>query len=288
MAEQEVSLPMHWGRLCGSLLLPERAGPWPAALLVAGSGPTDRDGNNFLLDAPCDNLKLLAQALAARGIASLRYDKRGVGASSYPGLSEDALRFEQLVDDATALGRHLQQDDRFLDLTLLGHSEGALIASLAALELGPRALVCVAGAGERASDLIRRQLEPRLPPDLLAPALAALDALDAEETVDDVPDALTLLLRPSVQPYLISWFRHDPPQVLAQLDLPVLLLQGDADRQVDMQQARQLHVGRPDAALKVLRGLDHLLALDGSIAGGTDRVAAEVAQWLEALEKEAA
>src|SRR5690606_26762440 len=96
MPELEIALATPWGRLCGSLVLPDGAGPWPAALLVAGSGPTDRDGNSPLLPEPCDNLKLLAQALAGRGIASLRYDKRGIGDSHYPGLREDALRFEHL------------------------------------------------------------------------------------------------------------------------------------------------------------------------------------------------
>src|SRR3954463_8587987 len=112
MAEQLLELPTPWGHLAGTLLLPEGEGPWPGVLLVAGAGPTDRDGNNPLLPAPIDNLKRLAQALAAHGIASLRYDKRGLGASIYPGLSEQALRFEHLVDDAVALARPLRAPDK--------------------------------------------------------------------------------------------------------------------------------------------------------------------------------
>src|SRR4051812_15401714 len=80
MAEHELALPTAWGQLAGTLSLPEGRGPWPAVLLIAGAGPTDRDGNNSLLGTHIDNLKRLARALAARGIASLRYDKRGVGA----------------------------------------------------------------------------------------------------------------------------------------------------------------------------------------------------------------
>jgi alpha-beta hydrolase superfamily lysophospholipase len=288
MPEHELVAATAWGQLCGSLVLPPGRGPWPAALVIAGSGPTDRDGNSFLLDAPCDNLKLLAQALAARGIASLRYDKRGVGASRYPGLSEEALRFEDLVADAVTLGRLLQRDERVASLTLLGHSEGALIASLAAQALAPRALVCIAGAGERASDVIRQQLQQQLPPELLMRSLAVLDLLEDGLTTQDVPEELVLLFRPSVQPYLVSGSRHDPAQVLGQLQLPVLLLQGAQDAQVGVAHAQRLQAAQPNARLAVVPRMDHLLALAGDHAAGTRRVAAEVADWLQALERRVA
>ena len=137
MTESELEVATAWGRLAGTLLLPAGEGPFCAALLVAGSGPTDRDGNNPLLPAPIDNLKRLAQALAAHGVATLRYDKRGVGASACPGLSEEALRFEHLVDDATLLASSLALDERIGRVVLAGHSEGALIAALAADEGRP-------------------------------------------------------------------------------------------------------------------------------------------------------
>lgn len=284
MAEHELALPTAWGQLAGTLLLPEGAGPWPAALLIAGSGPTDRDGNNLLMEGPCDTLKLLARELGARGIASLRYDKRGVGGSSYPGLSEAALRFDHLVDDAVLLGRLLQSDGRLGELTLLGHSEGALIASLAAEALQPRAVVCVAGAGEKASAVIRRQVQHALPPDLLQPALSTLEAMEAGREVQDVPDALVLLFRPTVQPYMISWFAHDPPAVLGRLQVPVLLVHGALDTQVGVEHVRWLHAGKPDARLRIVEGMDHSLGLAGDVALGAQAVAAEVAAWLEGME----
>jgi alpha-beta hydrolase superfamily lysophospholipase len=284
MPELELALPTAWGQLAGNLLLPDGPGPWPGALLVAGSGPTDRDGNTPLLPAPIDNLKRLAQALAARGIASLRYDKRGIGGSTFPGLSEEALRFDQLVDDAVALARRLQRDPRIARVSLVGHSEGALVAALAAEEANAQGVVSVAGAGSRASVLMRRQIQANLPADLAQPALAALDVLERGERVDTVPDALALLFRPTVQPYLISWFQHDPAKVLAALDRPVLLVQGTVDAQVAVDDARLLQAARPDARLEIVDGMDHLLALHGDIAAGTARVAQEVATWVQALD----
>lgn len=283
MSEEELALPTSWGQLAGTLQLPAGAGPWPGALLVAGAGPTDRDGNNPMLDGRIDNLKRLAQALAARGIASLRYDKRGVGASSYPGLSEQQLRFEHLVDDAVALAERLAGDDRISRIALVGHSEGALIAALAAEDAQAQALVSVAGAGSRASALLRGQLSAQLPQDLSGPALATLDALEAQRVVEDVPDDLFLLFRPTVQPYLMSWFRYDPPAVLAELELPVLLVHGTADVQLGVEHARSLQAGKPDARLAIVDGMDHLLSLEGDVARGTDRVADTVAGWLQEL-----
>ena len=288
MPEHELALPTAWGQLAGTLLLPDSRGPWPAALLIAGSGPTDRDGNNPLLGTRIDNLKRLAHALAARGIASLRYDKRGVGASVYPGLSEDALRFEHLVEDAVALTGLLAQDDRISRIALVGHSEGALIAALAAQDAQAQAVVSIAGAGSRASTLMRRQMADHLPQDIAQPAFAALDALEAQQLLQEVPDELFLLFRPTVQPYLISWFRHDPPAVLADLQLPVMVVHGSADVQVGVEHAQWLQAGKPDARLEIVAGMDHLMGVEGDTRVGADVVGGAVAKWLQELDVDVA
>lgn len=284
MAEQQLAWTTAGGRLAGTLRLPEGAGPWPGVLLIAGSGPTDRDGNNLLLPAAIDNLKLIAQELAARGIASLRYDKRGVGESVYPGLSEEALRFDHLVDDAVLLARHLADDPRITRVSLIGHSEGALVAALAGDLAAAQGVVSVSGAGCSVPTLMRKQIQASLPPDLVQSALAALDALEAQQLVPDVPETLVLLFRPTVQPYLISWFRHDPPQVLAQLHAPVFIVHGGADTQVPPDHAQMLQAGRSDARVKIVEGMDHLLAIGGSVPAGTKIVAGEVAAWLQELD----
>jgi pimeloyl-ACP methyl ester carboxylesterase len=284
MPQSEIQLPTAWGQLAGTLLLPPGAGPWPAVLLVAGSGPTDRDGNTPLLPAAIDNLKRLAEQLALRGIASLRYDKRGLGASLCPGLSEEALRFEHLVDDAALLAGHLAQDARISRVVLAGHSEGALVAALAAQGMPVDAVVSIAGAGRRASCLIREQVEAQLPPALLEAARKALDGLEQQQLVPDVADELVLLFRPSVQPYLISWFRHDPAVVLARLEVPALVVHGSADAQLPPQDARRLHTAQPQARLRLIDGMDHIMAIGGSVSAGTGLIAAEMSAWLQALE----
>lgn len=276
MPEHPLELSTDWGSLSGTLLLPENAGPAPVVLLISGSGPTDRDGNNPLLPEPCDNLKLLAQALAARGIASLRYDKRGVGASTCPGLQEDAIRFDHLVDDALTCAASLRQDPRFTGLVLVGHSEGGLVAALAAAPAQADAVVSISAAGKAAGSLMREQVVRVLSPELAERAVQGLLSLEAQQPVEDVPDEFFLLFRASLQPYLMSWFRHDPARLVGQLAVPVLLVHGAADSQVPVQQVQLLHAARPDARLRIVEGMDHLLAVDGDVREGVAAVADEV------------
>ncbi|WP_332826397.1 alpha/beta hydrolase family protein [Ramlibacter sp.] len=284
MEESPLEAPTAWGKLSGTLAWPAGAQRCTVALLIAGSGPTDRDGNNPLAGEPVDSLRQLARALAALGIASLRYDKRGIGESSYPGLEEEALRFDHMVEDAVLLARRLAQEPRADRVVLVGHSEGALIAALAAADAGAAAVVSLAGAGVRASTLMRVQIESSLPREIAAPALAALAALEAQQPVVDVSDTLALLFRHSVQPYLMSWFRHDPAVVVAALAEPVLLVHGAADTQVTVDHARWLRDASPRARLRIVEDMDHLLAVRGDVALGAAAVAGEVAGWLQELD----
>lgn len=282
MPEHALELPADGGSLSGTLLLPDGVGPFDVAVLIAGSGPTDRDGNNPLLPQPCDSLKLLARALAARGIASLRYDKRGVGASRYPGLQESALRFEHLVDDAVAFSVHLLQEARFARLVLVGHSEGGLVAMLAAEAAGAAAVASLSAAGQPAATLMLNQIARALPAAQAEAAHQALLSLQAQQPVAEVPDEFFLLFRPTVQPYLMSWFRHDPASVAAALPLPLLLVHGELDPQVEASHARLLHAARPDARLRIVEDMDHLLAVGEDVARGAAIVADEVVALLAA------
>ena len=212
--QQPVSLTTDQGTLHGSLLLPQSDRPLPVALLIAGSGPTDRNGNNPE-GGHNDALKKLAQVLARNGIASLRYDKRGVGASLAAAPDERGLSVEGYVNDALAWSAKLKGDPRFSQLILIGHSEGALIASLAAPKSGAAALISIAGSGRPIDEVLREQLQGRLPPELLATSYFLIDELKAGRTYAEVPAPLQVLFRPSVQPYLISLFAYDPAEAFA-------------------------------------------------------------------------
>lgn len=256
---QTLNLDTGHGVLQGTLLLPKSERPLPVALLIAGSGPTDRNGNNPAGDN--DSLKRLAQGLARQGVASLRYDKRGVGASLAAAPDERDLSVEAYVSDALAWSERLKGDPRFGELILVGHSEGALIASLAAPRSGAAALISIAGSGRPIDAVLREQLQGRLSPALLATSHYLIDELKAGRTHADIPEPLQVLFRPSVQPYLISLFAYDPAEAFAAVNVPALIVQGRHDIQVGIDDAEALHRAKPDAELALIDGMNHVLRI---------------------------
>lgn len=259
--EQSILLETPTGTLHGSLLLPANPAPVPLVLIHVGSGPTDRDGNSALLPGGNDGLKLLAEALAERGIASLRYDKRGVAASLVAGPTESALRLDTYVDDAVAWIHRLRGDARFRSLSVLGHSEGSLIGMLAAERAQADGFISVTAPGRRASDILRDQLRPQLTDDLWQQSEHILLELEDGRTVADVPPTLMSLYRPSVQPYLISWFRYVPAEEIQRVPAPVLVLFGSTDLQVAPTEAAAFRQARPEAEVVVIEGMNHVLKL---------------------------
>ncbi|MBV8148870.1 MAG: alpha/beta fold hydrolase [Candidatus Eremiobacteraeota bacterium] len=256
--ESEISLKISTGTLFGTLTLPS-AMPAPLVLIVAGSGPTDRNGNNPLAQGKNDAYALLASALSGRGIASVRYDKRGIGASWATGISEKDLRFENYAEDAASWIRLLAGDGRFKGVTLAGHSEGSLLGMIAVQNAPARAFVSLEGAGRPAPVVLREQLQRNLSAKLYAKADAIIRSLQQGKLSPNPPPELVFFFRESVQPYLISWFKYDPATEIAKVRLPVTIVQGTADLQVSMDDERALAHGNPEARVVVVDGMNHVL-----------------------------
>ena len=257
--EIPIELTVSGGVLHGTVLLPAGAGPFPVALIIAGSGPTDRDGNSPLLPGQNNSLRMLADGLARRGVATVRYDKRGIAASAAAGPREADLRFDTYVEDAAAWISRLRADPRFSSVGVIGHSEGSLVGIMAAQEAEVDAFVSIAGAARSLADVLREQLRPQLPANLWEESERILGSLTRGETVAQVPLELYSLYRPDVQPYLISLLRLDPAREIAEVPAPVLIVQGTTDVQITVADAHALHAARPDAELVILEGMNHIL-----------------------------
>jgi pimeloyl-ACP methyl ester carboxylesterase len=262
-ATSGIELDTGTGVLAGTLELPAGCPPFPVVLIHAGSGPTDRDGNSAGLPRN-DSLKLLAEALSGRGIASVRYDKRGIAASRAAGpSSERDYRLATLVSDAAAWVTRVAADRRFSRVVFLGHSEGSLIGTQAARVVSLDGFVAVAGPGRPLGEVVREQLRRGLTGELLARALQILTELEAGGEVDDVPGPLLPLFRPSVQPYVIEELAVDPRRGVAELAAPVLVVQGTSDLQVSVIDAQQLAAARPGTELVLIEGMNHVLKAAG-------------------------
>ncbi|MFZ6642630.1 alpha/beta hydrolase family protein [Undibacterium sp. TC4M20W] len=262
--DQDIVLTTTGGKIEGSLLMPANGVKPPVVLIIAGSGATDRDGNTVGLKGKNDSLKMLAASMAQAGVASVRFDKRGIAGSAEAvtsAASEADLRFETYVQDAVAWIRLLKADVRFSGVAMLGHSEGSLIAMLAAQQEAVKAYISVAGPAKNAADVLRWQLQGKLSPALAASNEEILSALQAGKTYAEVPPELKILYRASVQPYLISWFRYTPEKEIAKLTCPVLLIQGDKDIQVDTAQLTALKLAKPDAESLLIHNMNHVLKI---------------------------
>jgi pimeloyl-ACP methyl ester carboxylesterase len=254
---EPVELKTATGTLHGTIDLPPGGGPWPAVLLHPGSGPTDRDGNQAALKN--DSLKQLGRGLAAKGIACLRIDKRAIGASAKAYTKESDLTINTYADDAAAWVKLLRADRRFTKVGYVGHSEGALIGLVAAAGAKPDAFVSVCGPGRRLSDVLREQLKGKLPNELAEKNAAIIKALEAGESVADVPKELFVLYRPSVQPFLISVFKQDPADLAAKLPCPTLIVRGTADIQIKEADAKRLAGAKTGAELLTIENMTHVL-----------------------------
>lgn len=242
----------------GTLLVPADSGPFPAVVIIAGSGPTDRDGNAGPT-LRTDMYRQLAEGLAARGIASLRYDKRGL--PSTEGTFDLATTtIADFAADAHEAVRALDRRPEVGPIFLLGHSEGGTHAILAAGDGAPvRGLVLVATVGRRMSVVLREQLARQLPESVLVRFDTAWARyIETDEPVT-VPPMLAALFAPVNRTFLQSWAPLDNAGLVAGLEHPVLVVQGETDVQVTTEDARLLAAARPDVTLAILPGVNHVL-----------------------------
>jgi pimeloyl-ACP methyl ester carboxylesterase len=227
----------------------------PVVLLIAGSGSIDHDGNGP--QAKPATLKKLSEQLVSRKIATLRYDKRGAGGWKPEFGRPEDFRFPQFVDDATALVNYLRGSRKFSRVVLAGLSEGGLVAILTARRVPVDRLVLLVTAARRQGDLVKAQLEKRLPPEKLEPIVKAIDAMMAGQIVDPPPQGLAIA--PSMQPGIASAFIEDPIPPLKLIDQPALIIGGGRDLQVARLDFAALSAASPVAKTLWLPEMNHVL-----------------------------
>jgi pimeloyl-ACP methyl ester carboxylesterase len=259
-ASAAITAPGPQGPLEGTLL--EAGKSAPVVLIIPGSGPTDRDGNNPL-GVTAAPYRLLAEALAAKGVSSARIDKRGMFGSKAAVADANKVTIADYAADTHNWVEAIHKRTGAKCVWVLGHSEGALVALASAQNPdGMCGVILVSGAGRRMSDIIREQLRanPANAP-VLDSAMAAIDSLEQGRHVDvtDMHPALQRLFAPQVQDFLIDMFRQDPARLAAAVKLPMLIVQGERDVQVSVADAKALATAQPKARLVLIPAMNHVL-----------------------------
>lgn len=248
------------GPLAGTYL--DAGSKAPVVLIVPGSGPTDRDGNNPLGVAAAP-YRLLAEGLANKGVSTVRIDKRGLFGSKSAVTDPNKVTLSDYAEDVHHWVAAIRDRTGTSCVWVLGHSEGGLVALVAAQE--PKdicGVILVSTPGRKLGDVLREQLKanPANAP-LLDSALAAIASLEAGKTVDatNMHPALQRLFAPQVQGFLIDMMSRDPAKLAASIERPVLIVQGERDVQVSPADADALAAGQPRAKLLIIPGMNHVL-----------------------------
>ncbi|MBK9283910.1 MAG: alpha/beta fold hydrolase [Sphingobacteriaceae bacterium] len=255
--EEEIVLETSTGKIFGTYKLPQEKKNLTLVIIHQGSGPTDRNGNQD--DMENNSLKYIADVLAIHGIASLRYDKRGIAESKEAMSDISDITFETYINDLKSWINLAAKDKRFKKIIIVGHSEGSLIGMLAAINNKKvNGYVSIAGPGRAADEIIKDQLKAA-PDAIKKNAFDMIDRVKKGDTIENVPPIFYMFLNPSIQPYMRSWFKYNPSEEIKKIKVPLLILQGGNDTQVGEQEAILLSNANKKASLKIIKDMNHTL-----------------------------
>lgn len=238
----------------GTLLSPTETESSTLAILIAGSGPTNRDGNqNFLKN---NSLKKLAAGLSNKGISTFRYDKRIVK-QIRKGNVDKNMMFDDFVNDASDVIDYFKAKEDYSKIYVIGHSQGSLVGMLAAKDRAD-GFISLAGAGQNIGDVLIEQVT-KMAPKLGEEVRRVVTILKTGKTTSDYPVALASLFGPDIQPFMVNWIKHSPTEIIKELEMPILLINGTKDLQVSESEAKLLKAANEKATLIIIENMNHVL-----------------------------
>jgi len=238
----------------GTLLIPTDIEKPNLAIIIAGSGPTDRNGNQNLLKN--NSLKKLAEGLSKEGIATFRYDKRIVKQIRRNNVDMN-IRFDDFIIDAISILKHFKNSDAFNKVYIVGHSQGSLVGVVAAKQ-GADGFISLAGAGKPIDDVIIDQVTNTAPM-FTDDTKRVFSILKDGKTTTDYPRALESIFNLETQPFMMSWMSNNPQEEIRDLEIPILIINGTKDLQVSEEEANLLHSANSNSTLKIIQKMNHIL-----------------------------
>ena len=223
-------------------------------ILIAGSGPTNRNGNQ--IGTQNNSLKFLAEGLAKNGIAVFSYDKRIFAQMINKTIDEKTLSFEDFINDTKDVIAFYKSQKKYSKIIIAGHSEGSLIGMVAANGTVD-GYISLAGAGRPSDEVIIEQVVKNSP-SMKEAVEKDFALLKKGKTFENKNPLLASLFRDSVQPYMISWIKYNPKNEIKKLSIPILIVNGTRDSQVSSSDAELLHEANPKSDLQIIENMNHI------------------------------
>ena len=252
--ETELKIPTNTETIQGNLIQISSSDKAPLVIIIPGSGPTDRDGNNVQMKN--NSLKYLAEGLAKNNISSYRYDKNVLNFGSEVKEKIDSLKFETFVNEAKSVILFFKNSNKYSEIIVAGHSQGSLVGLIASQENVSK-FISIAGPGRPLDVLLSEQIEKQAP-FLLEETKRVLVELKQGKLVDEFNSMLNSLFNKNVQPFLISWLKYNPQDEIKKITIPVLIINGSKDLQVNTQDAELLNEASANSELKIIENMNHI------------------------------
>lgn len=228
------------------------------AIIIAGSGPTDRNGNQNFMKS--NSLKSLAEALTKHNIATFRYDKRVVK-QILNGKVDPNIMFDDFVSDAQSIVDYFNEKNTYKNIIVIGHSQGSLVGMLASSKAD--AFISLAGAGQDISMVITEQVG-KTAPFFIEETKRVFGVLKSGKTTTDYSPALASLFNIDLQPFMMNWMQYNPAEIISSLEIPVLIVNGTKDLQVSVEEAKLLNEALPTSEIVIINNMNHVLfTIDG-------------------------
>jgi len=252
--ETEVNIPTNSVTINGTLLTPKSEEKVPLIIIIPGSGPTDRDGNNITLKN--NSLKYLSENLSSKKIATYRFDKSVLSLTKDDKEKIDSLTFDTFIDEAKSIIKYFKLSENYTKIIVAGHSQGSLVGIISSKE-NVDGFISIAGAGSSIDKILIEQIEKQAP-FLKEDTEKVITELKKGYLVDEFNPMLVSLFNKQVQPFLISWMNYYPQNELEKLTIPILIINGTKDIQVNITEAKLLHDSNANSQLFMIENMNHL------------------------------
>jgi len=238
----------------GTLITPYSDEAVPLIIFIMDSGAVNRDGNDRM--SKNDTFKKLSRALAKLGIATFSYDKRLFSIDKL-GIQEHQITLNDFIKDASSVIDYFKTNGTYSKIVIAGHGQGSLVGMIAAREKAD-AFISLMGNGHSIDQVIIEQISKQAP-GLDKSASNAFQQLKQGNRATGYDPALASIFGPKVQSFMRSWLQYTPTEEIAKLDIPILIMHGDKDIQVDIFQSELLKEAKPEASLLIIKNMNHIL-----------------------------